>query len=272
MTSPSTPAIRSSSPTSPASASPTPTPAGQNPGIPFGRLVMVETRKFFDTRVGQVLTAITIVFTIAIMAAYAYFGDAGLQGTITISGAVLSIMLPAMGILAVTAEWSHNTATTTFSLEPRRIRVVVAKLFPPVITTVATCAIIVAVAFPVTALAASLTGTPANWNLDAAAVAGWCLVNVIMVLSGVALGTLLLNAPAAILVVVGGTVVWSLIAATSEAGATISSWANLSQTTAPLVDATATFDDLARIAVSIAVWVVLPFVLGAVRIVRRELR
>ncbi len=42
-----------------------------------------------------------------------------------------------LGILTVTGEWSHRTALTTFTLEPRRSRVLLAKCLPPLLVTVA---------------------------------------------------------------------------------------------------------------------------------------
>ena len=39
-----------------------------------------------------------------------------------------SLLLPVLGILAVTAEWSQRTGLVTFTLEPNRARTAVAKL------------------------------------------------------------------------------------------------------------------------------------------------
>ncbi|TFD63200.1 hypothetical protein E3T39_00365 [Cryobacterium suzukii] len=240
--------------------------------IPFHRLIDVETRKFFDTLVGQMLTVVTIVLAIGIMTGFAWFMEPTVQGVIMISGAVLSILLPAMGILAVTSEWSHGTASTTFALEPRRVRIVAAKLFPPVIATALTCAVLVGVAFVIIGAVAAARGVAADWTFDPAATAGWFVVNVILVLSGVALGTLILNAPAAIIFVVTSAMAWSLIAVSSTTGAAIASWLDIGTTTTALLDGRATVDDLERIAISITVWVLLPLIVGAVRVVRREVR
>ncbi|MBG6107026.1 hypothetical protein [Frigoribacterium sp. CG_9.8] len=240
--------------------------------IPFHRLINVETRKFFDTLVGQVLTDVTIVLTVGIMIGYAWFMEPTVQGVIMISGAVLSILLPAMGILAVTSEWSHGTASTTFALEPRRVRIVASKLFPPVIATALTCAVLVGVAFVITGAVSAARGVTADWTFDPAATAGWFSVNVILVLSGVALGTLILNAPAAIIFVATSAMAWSLIAVSSKTGAAIAAWFDIGTTTTPLLDGRVTNDDLVRITVSIGVWVLLPLILGAVRVVRREVR
>ena len=41
---------------------------------------------------------------------------------------IVSVLLPIVGLLLVTSEWSQRTALTTFTLVPERSRVVVAKL------------------------------------------------------------------------------------------------------------------------------------------------
>ena len=42
--------------------------------------------------------------------------------------APVDMILPAIGILAMTSEWTQRTALTTFTLSPRRIPVLFAKL------------------------------------------------------------------------------------------------------------------------------------------------
>ena len=39
----------------------------------------------------------------------------------------MGILLPVLGILLVTSEWSQRTAMVTFTLEPSRSRVIAAK-------------------------------------------------------------------------------------------------------------------------------------------------
>ena len=41
---------------------------------------------------------------------------------------IMSLILPVLGILLVTSEWSQRTGLTTFALVPQRERVIVAKL------------------------------------------------------------------------------------------------------------------------------------------------
>ena len=113
----------------------------QTAAIPFGRLFRVELRKTVDTRAGRWLVGITVgaallaegIF-LAVVATHsdqtAAYGD-----FVGAAAFVSSILLPVIGIMLVTSEWSQRTAMTTFSLEPRRTRIVVAKLLAGVLLT-----------------------------------------------------------------------------------------------------------------------------------------
>ncbi len=58
---------------------------------------------------------------------------------------MVSVLLPVLGILLVTAEWSQRTALTTFTLVPRRERIIAAKAAAGVALAVAATVVCVAV-------------------------------------------------------------------------------------------------------------------------------
>lgn len=106
--------------------------ARPHPGRPsLARLTAVELRKLVDTRSGAWLLA-AIVLSCAVVAAVqlvavdaaAHRFELFFLGTL----APIGILLPVLGILAATSEWSQRTALATFALVPVRRRVVVAKL------------------------------------------------------------------------------------------------------------------------------------------------
>ncbi len=101
--------------------------AGERPtsGVPFTRLVHVELRKMLDTRAGRWLL-IGIAGVIAVALTITFFDNGGqhpyglyLQATTV----PMALILPVVGILAVTSEWCQRTGLVTFGLEPRRARV-----------------------------------------------------------------------------------------------------------------------------------------------------
>ena len=119
----------STTPAAPAAAPAAPS-RGPRP-VPFLRLVAVELRKQTDTRAGRWLLAAVVLLSAGLIALHlvaAAPADLTWQElTLTASfGQVL--LLPLLGIMAATAEWSQRTALTTFVLEPRRTRVHLAKL------------------------------------------------------------------------------------------------------------------------------------------------
>lgn len=247
-------------------------PASAPSSASFGRLALVEARKFFDTVLGKVLMALVVAGSITVVTGRASLLDTNLQPTITISGLVMGTLLPVLGITSVTSEFSHRTALSAFALEPRRARVMLAKTIPPVIATLAVSVMVVAAGLAIVQIVALAQGQPAILTIDPAVLLGWLLTNLILVLNGVAFGMLLLNAPAAIVICVASGIYWGAIALTGETGATLASWLDLNRTTGPLLSGTMSTTAAGPLAVSIGTWVILPLVLGVIRVVRKEVR
>ncbi|MET7460177.1 ABC transporter permease [Nonomuraea sp. NPDC005501] len=240
--------------------------------VPFHRLLAVETRKLFDTRSAVILTAVLLCLTVAAIAGRGLYAGPDLRRLIWTAGIGYTTLLPVLGILTVTNEWSHRTALTTFALEPRRRRVIAAKVVPPALAAVVASLLAMLVAVPATALTSAVQHVPAHWNATPTTMAGWTAANVLFTLMGVALGTLLLNAPAAIVVYLASTGVWNAVAMLGSAGETLAQWLDLNRTIAPL--ATGDWADIspARLAASAAVWIVLLLLLGTARVSRKEVK
>ena len=170
---------------------------------PFSRLVGVELRKCYDTRAGFWLMA--------------SIGDpdgppvgdhpAGRRvqrrrrfnyGDFVGSVAFLtSLLLPVLGILLVTSEWSQRTAMTTFALEPHRSRVIMAKLVTGVVLTFFIAAFAIVAGF-LANLAYGVIVGGMEWEFGTWYLIGFLITQVLAMLGGFALATLLLNSPAAI--------------------------------------------------------------------------
>ena len=61
------------------------------------------------------------------------------------------LLLPVIGVMAMTSEWTQRTALTTFTLSPRRVRVQLAKFVSAIVLSV-----VVLTATALLALAATL--------------------------------------------------------------------------------------------------------------------
>src|SRR3954454_8314032 len=95
----------------------------QTARVPFSRLVQVELRKMFDTRAGRwllisigALTALVLVIQLWVVVAQDL--DVDFRDFMAGMNTPMGILLPVLGIMAVTSEWSQRTAMVTFSLEP----------------------------------------------------------------------------------------------------------------------------------------------------------
>ncbi|MER6945793.1 hypothetical protein ABT294_17350 [Nonomuraea sp. NPDC000554] len=237
---------------------------------PFHRLLTVETRKLFDTRSSKIMTAILVALTVASIAGRGLYSGPHLDTLITTAGIGYGTLLPVLGILTVTSEWSHRTALTTFTLEPRRTRVLAAKCLPPLITAVAASLFAVLVAVPATAVSAGVQDTPADWRIAPLALLAWTGTNILMVAEGLALGMLLLNAPAAIVIYLSTPVLWSVVRQLGATGEALTEWLDLNTTLTPLMNGDMTGGDALRLAASATLWIVLPMAVGVLRVTRKE--
>ncbi len=244
--------------------------AGTPGPVPFHRLLSAEVRKLFDTRSSLILAAILVALTFAAIIGRGVVSGPRLANLIGTAGIGFGTLLPVLGILSVTSEWSHRTALVTFTLEPRRGRVLAAKALPPLLTAVAASLLAMLVAVPATAAVAKLRDTPADWHFAPLHLAGWVTTNVIVVAMGLALGMLLLNAPAAIVLSLSTVMIWSIVGRLGSTGHLLASWLDLNTTTAPLQGGDLSGRDVGHLAVSVAFWVVVPMAVGAVRVLRRD--
>lgn len=249
-------------------------PEGRDRAPGLGRLARIELRKTVDTRAGRWLLAAAVLATVAGIGLSLGFSDAGERTFAGLLGASLlptGLVLPVIGILAVTSEWSQRTAMTTFALTPRRERVVAAKLLAGLGLGVA--ATVVAV---ITAAVANLVGigfleADGGWSITAAALGQAALFQVCNVLIGTAIGLLLLNSPLAIVLYFVLPTVIGLVTGLVSALEGVGGWIDTTQTFGPLMEGTAAGGDWGRFAVSIGVWVLVPLVLGLLRVRRSEI-
>lgn len=243
--------------------------------VPFARQVAVEIRKLTDTRTAVVLLTLLVLGAVGAMLIRTFVFTLDVQDVqeiATSTGPALSLFLPILGIISVTSEWSRRTALTTFALEPRRWRVLVAKLAAGTIVAIATSALMIAAAYPTTAVVAAVRDTEASWALDPVALAGWTATNVLFTVCGIALGAMLLNGAASIVVYFVASIVWGFVGLTGDLGSTLASWLDLNATAVPLANDEMSLEAVGPLLSSIGLWVAVPFLLGLLRVSRIELR
>ncbi|WP_028654232.1 ABC transporter permease subunit [Nocardioides sp. J54] len=266
-----TPAAAPMAAARPARTAPAPTP--------FRRVLHVELRKMFDTRSGFWLMASIVIASVVATTLTVLLGDRDsltFESFASAVGSPMSVVLPMIGVLAVTSEWSQRTALTTFTLVPSRPRVLAAKL----LDVLAVGAVAMLVALGVGALgnivASAITGNDALWDIAASTFAQIVLANELGMLVGVVLGLLFRNSPAAIV----GYFVFALVlpglssalAVAQDWWADNGGWFDLNQTRFLLFDSTLTGEEWAQLGVASLAWVVLPMLLGLRLVLRSEVK
>ncbi len=242
------------------------------PAIPLPRLVLVEMRKLADTRSGMwllIVIALASVATGLILLFAAPDAEQTFSGFFTFGQLPAGILLPVLGILSMTSEWTQRTALTTFTLVPQRGRVVTAKLIAGVLVAIvaALSALAFAAVFNLIAIAGGADGAwTITWQLILQCVA----LQVLYVLMGSAFGGLLMNSPLAIVTFFALPMVWTILGETVRSLKTAAGWLDINLTTVPLSEPGMTGEQWTRFGVAALVWVVLPLVLGTIRVLRRE--
>jgi ABC-2 type transport system permease protein len=244
-------------------------PAASFAGIPFTRLLRVEWGKATDTRAARWLLALVAASTVALILVPLLAPastDQSYTGYLRFAAMGLTILLPVVSILTLTSEWSQRAVLITFTQEPRRIRVVTAKV--AVSLLMAGAAAVFGGLVTVAGLGvAAASGRHVDANLSVVVVIGYLLYIVLNVLAGAALGALLHNSAAAITLFFALPAGFLLL---GQAWRPIAEW----------IDSTTTFDWMlkgqwsghtAQILVTVALWVTIPLSVGIARTIRREI-
>jgi ABC-type transport system involved in multi-copper enzyme maturation permease subunit len=251
------------------------------PTVPMSRHAKVELRKALDTRAGLwfTISILALVLIVEVIYAFAAPDDAKDYGDfLGVAGAALGYFMPILIIMLVTSEASQRTGLVTFSLEPRRSRVVVAKFLAGFALAVAVMVVAALIAV-IGTLVGALAGASPEWSVEGNLLFnGFVLANVIGVLIGFAIATLLMNTPAAIV----GYFVYSLIlpiaagilGSLSSGFEKVAPWIEFNTAQTPLFtgDYTPTGEEWAQIVVSGTIWLVIPLVLGVARLLRIEFK
>ncbi|MBS44230.1 MAG: ABC transporter permease [Nocardioides sp.] len=263
------------------------------PAVPFWRLVLVETRKTVDTVASFWLVMSMFIITVLLdgfvmLAAILQSSPVNYFDFTQLSLVATSVLLPILGVLLVTGEWGQRTAMVTFSLEPRRLRVVLAKLVVGLVLTVATVLIALVVALACTLVCELFNGDQTTWGAtttgfegtDAsgpALLVGYLLTQAIAMTSGFALAALLLNTPAAIVVyLVYSFALPGVLFAVSAIWtdfADVSPYLNFVEAQAPLATLSlGSAEEWLQLFTSGLLWLGLPLGLGLLRILRAEVK
>jgi ABC-2 type transport system permease protein len=250
--------------------------------VPFARLVKVELRKSYDTRAGfwllvSIIAIMLVVVGIALVITLVQSEPIMLGDFAAIAAYLTAFLLPILAIMLVTSEWSQRSALVTFSLEPRRQRVILAKMAASVLLTLLTLVAALVIGVVCTLICEVAQPDLTSWDLGLDGVAGFLVIQTMAMLGGFAIATLVLNTAASIvLFVVYRFILPGVFAA---ANALIDGFDSIS----PWLDFQAAQDDIyewnlsgveawSHLVVSGILWLVLPIGFGLWRILRAEVK
>lgn len=237
--------------------------------IRFQRLLRVEWRKSIDTRAARWLLTAIALFTAGAAMVPLFLPQQMQQGWpsyLAMTALVLALLLPLVSIMTLTSEWGQRSVLVTFTQEPRRHRVVAAK----VLSGLALALLGAAFAFAVSAAAMAVSdtmGRSVTWSMEWKFIAGFTLFVIANSLMGMAFGALLLNTPAAIVLFLVLPTLWTILSFgwLKDLGR----WLDTAQTYRYILESDWN-GHTGPILVSLAVWIALPLALGTMRTCRRE--
>ena len=245
------------------------------PGVPFARLFTAELRKLADTRSGRWLLIAVLATTplvVAVMLIVAEPRNLTYEKFVDFTQTPQKVLLPVLGILTVTSEWSQRTGLVTFTLEPDRGRVLLAKAGATLLLGVLVIAITFTSAAAGNALGAALRHGDGSWSFGAGGFGDITLVLLTGLAQGLAYGMLLLISAAAIVAFYVVPNLSSLLFTSVPELHGAGPWVDLNKAQGALYDHHLTGQQWAQVLTATLIWVVLPASLGVIRVLRTEVR
>jgi len=239
------------------------------PGL--GRLVAVELRKMVNTRAGFWLQIAMVALTVVVVVVRLLIGDAAnhtFQSVLNVGLQPTAVLLPVLGILLVTSEWSQRTGLITFALVPVRSRVLGAKLIASLLCAAAMLAMSVVVV--AAGVLVSSPGVEGTWS-DAAPLIGQSAVNLTAgMVVGVALGAILLAPTPAIVLLFALPTSWMAVLSL-PVFSDVAPWVDYARALGQMTEKVISATQWAHAGTTLVIWMVLPLLIGAWRITRREI-
>lgn len=255
----------------------------QTPPIPFGRTVKVELRKASDTVSSFWLLVASAVMIIIVEGIFVVLGfvndDSGISFDVfsTSMAYVLQPVLAILSAMLVTSEWGQRTAMVTFALEPRRARVLYAKLVAALALALSLVVVTLVVAVVCTGLLSFSGNAHDLWDFGPGDLVGLLLFELLPVVLGYAIATVALNTPAAVLAF--PVVLYALplgllfVGLFSQHFLDFQYWINILTSQDPVLHwSLDTAKDWGRLLVSLILWVAVPLAIGQARVSSAEVK
>lgn len=239
----------------------------QRPSL--ARLSKVELRKMVDTRSGfWLLLAVAglMVVAVFITALVAHEESRTFHNILANGLQPAGILLPVVGILLVSSEWSQRTALVSFALVPQRSRLLVAKLLAGIVLALVAAAFGLALSAIGTAIASN--SAPDHWTLPI----GLLLQDVVYVVTamiiGIGFGAALQSSAPAIVLYFALPIALAAIGSIQAIKGVVE-WIS-TESLEPMTQEVMSGHQWAQGLVVLAVWMGVPLAIGLWRLTRRD--
>ncbi|HET7476892.1 MAG TPA: ABC transporter permease [Dermatophilaceae bacterium] len=246
---------------------------------PLTRITALELRKMFDTRSGFWLLASIVIAAVLATAAVILFAPDNELTYSTFSTAIgfpIAVILPMIAILAVTSEWSQRSGLTTFTLIPRRGRVITAKAISSVAVGVVSIPLAFAIGAVGNVIGTAIAGTGQVWDVSLSDGLHIVLGNVLGLLVGFMLGVLIRNSAGAIVAYFVYSLllptVFGLLANTQGWFRDLQPWVDFNYAQGALFNGGLSGEQWANLGTAAAIWLVLPLAVGLTLVMRSEVK
>jgi hypothetical protein len=188
---------------------------------------------------------------------------------LSVATAPVVVLLPVVGILLVSSEWSQRTSLLTFALVPHRSRVIAAKLAAGVALSLAALQVCIAIALLGTAIADP--GVADTWSLPAWMLGQTTIYVVTAMLMGIGFGAMLLASAPAIVLYFALPLAWTALGSIAFL-ADAATWLDSARSLAPMTEELMSTTQWARAGATLALWMLLPLLAGLWRVTRGDVR
>jgi ABC-2 type transport system permease protein len=238
------------------------------------RLTAVELRKMVDTRAGFWLllsiAGLTIAAIVTVLATV-FFGtadDPTFKDMFVLAAYPSAVFLPIVGILLVSSEWTQRTTLITFTLVPRRARVLATKLVAGVV--LAGVALVISIGLGALGTAIAQPDADGAWSLSMVMLGQMALYVGAAMVMGIAFGVMLLSSAPAIVLYFVMPIGLSAIGAIPWFDGIVP-WFDWWNSVSLLADKQLDATEWARAGTTLVVLVLLPLLVGLWRVTRSEL-
>ncbi|MGD7732240.1 hypothetical protein ACQCX5_04680 [Propionibacteriaceae bacterium G57] len=247
------------------------------PRVTFGRLVAVEFRKLVDTRTSLALDAIAVLgavgVAVGITALYRPFADIFGTGWAVPAAFIsfpITLLVPIAVVLLFTQEWGQRTMLTTFAVEPRRGRVLAAKGVVALVISVLGWALSQGLSAVTTLVGTGVIDQAADWGFEPRMLLGQLGTFLLSSAMAAAFALVIMNSPAAIVMVMALPSVVQTIGMFGETGQRIASWIDVATTSQVLTADDPTTMGWVKLAAAVSLWIIVPGAIGVWRNLTRE--